>query len=557
MSTSTQTSRTYCQNYLTETRRYLLNGPSWLLVFYSVAVGMCLQIGVDIPVSLATPVDHSCWEPIPHSKDTQSYLLTTVQSSIFWILFPIMGWLSDSIIGRHRSISLSLLFSWFGIVLTTISYCIQNSTCGLPVSIAKYGFLTIALLLLMIGTAGFLTNILAYGLEQLIGFSTIQIRAYIHWIVWGLFLGFTLGYIANAQALADVLPISCLFASLILSIVLCVNIYFRHLFTPVGVISKNPYRLVVSVLIYALKNKHINRRSALTYWEAEPPSRLDLGKDIYGGPFLEVDVEAVKAFFRIVLIFFCLFGFYIPYYIGVEYGLPYINIYKGSTTALHGYGSYVLWGCFDSLILLLVPLFQLFIIPLWPKLEYFILSPIRGLGLTYGLILLMLLSSVTINIIGHVTEQHTTSCFSSESVNISFLYYSIPFFFIGLADSLSYIYGLEFICSQAPVHMSGMLTGVFFLIRGLFSNSSIFIQILFQANLFHGPGKLTCSFWLLLVYLIICVIGFLVFIKAVKWYRNRTYGYFYDINAVVEATYDNYFQQRDQLKNSSSFSMSY
>ena len=523
---------------------------------------MCLQIGINIPVSLATPVDYSCWEPIPHSKDTQSYLLTTVQSSIFWILFPAMGWLSDSIIGRHRSVSLSLLFSWFGIVLTTISYCIQNSTCGLPVSIAKYGFLSIALLLLMIGTAGFITNVLAYGLEQLIGFSTMQIRAYIHWIVWGLFLGYTLGYIANAQALAvvlpaDVLPISCLFASLILSIVLCVNIHFSHLFTPVGVISKNPYRLVVSVLIYAVKNKHLNRRSALTYWESEPPSRLDLGKDIYGGPFLEVDVEAVKAFFRIVVIFLCLFGFYMPYYIGVEYVQPYINIYKGSTTTLHGYGSYALWVCFDSLILLLVPLFQLFIIPLWPKMEYFLLSPIRGLVLTYVLILLMLLSSVTINIIGHLTEPHTISCFSSESVNISFFFYSIPLFFIGLADSLSYIYGLEFICSQAPAHMSGMLTGVFFLIRGLYSNSSIFIQILFQANLFQGPGKLTCSFWLLLVHLIICVIGFLVFVKAVKWYRNRTYGYFYDVNAVVEATYENYFQQRDQLKNSSTFSMSY
>ena len=554
---STQASKTYCQIYLTETRKYLLNGPSWLLVFYSVAVGMGLEIGINIPVSLATPVDHSCWEPIPQSKDTNSYLLTTVQSSIFWILFPVMGWLSDSVIGRHRSISLSLLFSWFGMILTTISYCIQNSTCGLPVSIAKYGFLSITLLLLMMGTAGFLTNILAYGLEQLIGFSTIQIRAYIHWIVWGLFLGYTLGYIANAQALAGVLPLSCLFASLMLSIVLCFNIYFRHQFTPVGTVSRNPYRLVVNVLIYAIKNKNLKRRSALTYWESEPPSRLDLGKDVYGGPYLEVDVEAVKAFLRIVVIFLCLFGFYSSYYIAVEYDLPYINIYKGSTTALHGYGSYALWGCFDSMILLLVPLFQLFIIPLWPKLEYFLLSPIRGLGLTYVLMLLMLLSSVIINIIGHVTEPHTISCFGNESVNISFLYYSIPLFFSGLADSLSYIYGLEFICSQAPAHMSGMLTGVFFLIRGLYSNLSIFIQILFQANLFTGPGKLTCSFWLLLVYLIICVIGFLVFIKAVKWYRNRTYGYFYDINTVVEATYDNYFQQRDKLEKSSSFVMSY
>ena len=63
--------------------------------------------------------------------------------------------------------------------------------------------------------------------------------------------------------------------------------------------------------------------------ESERPSQLDLGKDIYGRPFLKFDVEAVKAFLRIVVIFLCLFGFYSSVYIAVEYDLPYINIYKG------------------------------------------------------------------------------------------------------------------------------------------------------------------------------------------------------------------------------------
>ena len=73
----------------------------------------------------------------------------------------------------------------------------------------------------MISMAGFFTNILVYRSGQLIGFSTIQIRAYIHWIVWGIFLGNR----ANAQVLANVSPISHLFASLMLRIVLCVNVF--------------------------------------------------------------------------------------------------------------------------------------------------------------------------------------------------------------------------------------------------------------------------------------------------------------------------------------------
>ena len=35
-------------------------------------------------------------------------------------------------------------------------------------------------------------------------------------------------------------------------------------------------------------------RSALTYWENKIPSRVDLGKRKYGGPFSEEDVENVK-----------------------------------------------------------------------------------------------------------------------------------------------------------------------------------------------------------------------------------------------------------------------
>ena len=43
-----------------------------------------------------------------------------------------------------------------------------------------------------------------------------------------------------------------------------------------------------------------------------------------------------------------------------------------------------------------------------------------------------------------------------DFVKISFLYYSIPLVFSGLADALSFLYVLEFIISQTPANMSGM-----------------------------------------------------------------------------------------------------
>ena len=48
------------------------------------------------------------------------------------------------------------------------------------------------------------------------------------------------------------------------------------------------------MLNYARETKYPECRSALTYFDEEPPSRLDYGKDKFGGPFTEEEVEDVK-----------------------------------------------------------------------------------------------------------------------------------------------------------------------------------------------------------------------------------------------------------------------
>ena len=41
-------------------------------------------------------------------------------------------------------------------------------------------------------------------------------------------------------------------------------------------------------------SRYARNRSALTNWEESALSQLDLGKDKYGGPFTEEDIEDVK-----------------------------------------------------------------------------------------------------------------------------------------------------------------------------------------------------------------------------------------------------------------------
>ena len=67
-------------------------------------------------------------------------------------------------------------------------------------------------------------------------------------------------------------------------------------------VTQNPFKLVYSVIRYAIKRKHPECRSAFTYCEDEPPSRIDFGKSKYGGPFTTEQVEDVKTFLRVIFV---------------------------------------------------------------------------------------------------------------------------------------------------------------------------------------------------------------------------------------------------------------
>ena len=83
--------------------------------------------------------------------------------------------------------------------------------------------------------------------------------------------------------------------------------YFKHLLTIFPQV--NLYKLIFRVLNYAGKHKYPKRRSALTYWEEDIPSRIDLGMSKYGGPFSVEEVEDVKTFFRLLPFIICAGGF--------------------------------------------------------------------------------------------------------------------------------------------------------------------------------------------------------------------------------------------------------
>ena len=58
--------------------------------------------------------------------------------------------------------------------------------------------------------------------------------------------------------------------------------------------------LIFIVLNNAQKYKYPERHSALTYWEADTPSHINLGISDYGGPFTVNEVEDVINFFQLL-----------------------------------------------------------------------------------------------------------------------------------------------------------------------------------------------------------------------------------------------------------------
>ena len=85
-----------------------------------------------------------------------------------------------------------------------------------------------------------------------------------------------------------------LISSVCVGIVLVSNFLFSPKWLIIEPESPQSLKTIFRVLKFAAKHKAPLNRSALTYWEEDVSSRIDLGKSKYGGPFTTEQVEDVK-----------------------------------------------------------------------------------------------------------------------------------------------------------------------------------------------------------------------------------------------------------------------
>ena len=83
--------------------------------------------------------------------------------------------------------------------------------------------------------------------------------------------------------------------------------------------------------------------------------------------------------------------------------------------------------------------------------------------------------------------------------------------------SLCFCSGLEFIYAQSPEQMKGVLTGLFYLVFGLFSGAACLFFFFYPVkdNQFHSHA---CYFT---IYAVIGTIGFVMYLVVACLYSNR------------------------------------
>lgn len=548
--TSKKRRKTCLGSYWKEIKSARLNRPVILLLIYSIPISLTLTIGQGVTYGMFThPEGPTCFSPMPLIELQDRYTAWLIQGVYLYVSHPIAGWLADTKIGRGIAIHASLWLCWVGVLLLCVSYSIQYAFCGLWDSIARYLISGIALLLLMFGIADFHANVLAYGMDQMPDASNAQIRSFIRWFTWTLFVGFSVDFVSilhESVGNHDIVLGLILVTFVLLSIALCLHGWFQQSFLYSGTVKRNPYKTIHQVLSYAWHHKSPENRSALTYWEEKIPSRIDLAKEKYGGPFLEEAVEDVKSFWRVVAVFSALGGLFIPYFLLVDQPRIIGDQFTYGKNDVDGYGPYILWRVTSALPLFVIPILDLVVIPMFPKIEYFILSPIRGLASAYVSVVLAVFLMMLLHLIGITTLSRGDDCsFSSNRMdsifNMSYLYFTIPCIFVGIFLLLSFMEAFEFICSQAPLGMSGMLTGIFWFIRAIYI--SIGTLVLFPFTYLQtNVGNIPCTFWVLLLLMVTSVSGFVFFIIIIKWYHRRQKSTQLNTQYVIESHYSKYLR---------------
>ena len=432
--------------------------------------------------------------------------------------FPFLGLLADVWIGRYKAILIGIVLCFISWIIIGIGFIVVDNFAS---EAFLWSFYSIAYISHFCGYSSFTANIIQYNIDQLVGVSADELNSVIYWHILSEPLVALIFYLLQCLFYSSkyFIMITFIASGVSVSLVLVSHSFLKHKLENISLI-KNPIKLIVRVLCYARKHKYPENRSALTYWEEEAPSRLDLGKDKYGGPFTEEEVEDVKTVFRML-----------PLFIGI------VSFILSDDTYWSAVDSFTLPTCFAvtdsqyrfcSVILMLVYLFFI-------KVCFYKYIPSMLTRMSVGIFLAFIVT-VSKVIIFVIERSHP-----ADNNNFS------KFLFIPeTIQAFSYIFlypvSLEFTVAQSPVHMRGVMVGLWYACWsiGLFINFTVKFP-------FDCESQYICtSFYYYITKSVLVLIILIVFVILAKCYKYRVRENEVNIVQIVDDHYQRYMEQ-DEL----------
>ena len=239
----------------------------------------------------------------------------------------------------------------------------------------------------------------------------------------------------------------------------------------------NPYLNVYRTLKFTAKHsKPLGIRSALTYSDDVRPSRIDFAKQKYGGIFSTEVVEDVKTFLRILLTLLAITPvFYLE--VATSYTFPIYGLHLGKNVSVNS-------GIIQAV-------------------ANYNASHLHNT-------LCLFLSQYRKKLLSQTLEFPTQVLAVLNLLN-------------GIGSPLVNVAILEFISAQSPHSMKGLLLGVFYAFKGLFTAMGSIVTITFTQEKLWGDhrGIFDCGFYYYLSNSVLGIIGLVMFLMAARWYRNR------------------------------------
>ena len=446
-------------------------------------------------------------------------ILLVVPSGLVLILSPIFGLLGECYFGRYKILQVSLYSLLASIVL--IAFII--------VAIPRSNWY-VALVPICFSASCYTSCIIPFTMDQLVGASGEELSFTIYWLLWPITTSTsTLSLFECTTSFFSIqFQHALLFgtASLSFAISFCLIQCCNHELMTKPQIS-NLIRLIARVLNYARKHSFPERRSAFTYWEEECPSRIDLGKEKYGGPFTVEEVEDVKTVFKLISMICCT----LP-----VTALGFLIESQFQTISCDNIDLFF-WVTFLWILLVIscLPIYQFFIYPVFYN---YIPSMLRRIG---SGMLVIVLSQALLLVIGSQVQWTTTTSTCSKLKNDEFPVMSWlllgSHFIRKVGLFITAFSTVEFIIAQAPCQLRGFVTSFSLGLLGI----SASLGIIMEQTLYD------CTFFTAIS--VIIAILFVLFLFVSKWYRLRKRNDIIPYYKFAEDQFENNYRlEREYLK---------